>query len=163
MRAGIWAKPPRLGEPLRAVVAQTHERAEPESVDVAAMRLDVIADCRRRDDAALRAVRTERVLEELVLKDPRPTIRGVPTIPFCQSAANSRGSTHYPLAECSCRGAQDRRSPHRTGKRGMDECVGHKRFGICSVQARLSMAFCVWVRSEPNAPSGDICFFVHAF
>ena len=59
-----------LNESLRAVVAvlaEAHERAEPEFVGVAAMWLDVITDCRRRDDAALRAVRTERV--------HRPTVR----------------------------------------------------------------------------------------
>jgi len=45
-----------LNESLRAVVAvlaEAHERAEPELVKVAMVRLDVVADLRRRDDAAL--------------------------------------------------------------------------------------------------------------
>jgi hypothetical protein len=42
-------------------LAEAHERAEPEFVDVAVMRLDVIADCRRLDEAALEANRTAGV------------------------------------------------------------------------------------------------------
>ena len=54
--ANVRAETVRLDEPLRGVVAglaQGLERAEPELVDIAAVRPDVIADCRRSDDAAL--------------------------------------------------------------------------------------------------------------
>jgi hypothetical protein len=36
-----------------APIAEALKRCQPEFVDVAVMRLDVIADCRWRDDAAL--------------------------------------------------------------------------------------------------------------
>jgi hypothetical protein len=61
IKPDIGTETTRLDEPLRAVVtwlAERLERAEPEFVDVAAMRLDVIADCRRRDDAAIHAILT---------------------------------------------------------------------------------------------------------
>jgi hypothetical protein len=64
VQANVGAEAARLDEPLRGVVAtlaQAHERAEPELVDVAMMRFDVIADCRRRDDGALEAVRAHRM------------------------------------------------------------------------------------------------------
>jgi hypothetical protein len=64
VQANVVAEAARLDEPLRGVVAtlgQAHERAEPELVDVAMMRFDVIADCRRRDDGALEAVRAHRM------------------------------------------------------------------------------------------------------
>ena len=60
IQADIGAETACLDEPLRAVVtsfAKRLERAEPELIDVAAMRLDVIADFRRRDDTALEAER----------------------------------------------------------------------------------------------------------
>jgi hypothetical protein len=38
-----------------APLAQALKRTEPEFVDIAVVRLDVIADRRRRDDAALQA------------------------------------------------------------------------------------------------------------
>jgi hypothetical protein len=85
IKPNVGAKPARLDEPLCTVVAalaQAHKRAKPEFVDVAVMWLDVIADRRRLDDADLRAIRTERVLEQLVPPDPRPAIRGVPLIPL---------------------------------------------------------------------------------
>src|SRR5262245_12763464 len=56
IEAHIRAKPADLDKPLPGVVAtfaETHERAEPEFVDVAVMRINVIADCRRLDDAPL--------------------------------------------------------------------------------------------------------------
>jgi hypothetical protein len=56
------------------------------------MRLDVIADCCRLHDAALSALRTERMLEQLVPPDPSPVTRRVPMIPFGRSAANAHGS-----------------------------------------------------------------------
>jgi hypothetical protein len=43
------------------LLAKRLERAEPEFIEVAVMLLDVITDCRRRDDAALQAVLTKRV------------------------------------------------------------------------------------------------------
>jgi hypothetical protein len=63
------------------------------------MRLDVIADGRQLNNADLRAIRTERMLEQLVPPDPRPAIRGVPLVPLCRSAANSHGSIYHPPAE----------------------------------------------------------------
>jgi hypothetical protein len=56
IKADVRPETVQLDEPLRAVVtglAERLERAEPEFIDVAAMWLDVIANCRRRDDAAL--------------------------------------------------------------------------------------------------------------
>ena len=56
IEADIRAKPAHLDKPLPGVVAtfaEAHERAEPEFIDVAVMRLNVIADCRRLDDAPL--------------------------------------------------------------------------------------------------------------
>ena len=63
-------------------LAQGLQLAQPEFVDVATMRLDVIADVCQLDDAALRAVRTERMLEQLVPPDPGPASRGVPLVPL---------------------------------------------------------------------------------
>ena len=101
IKANIGAETVRLNEPLRGVVAalaQALERTEPEFVDVAVMRLDVIADCRRRDDSALQAERAQRMFAQLVPSDSRPASRGVPLIPFCRLATNSHGSTYHPLA-----------------------------------------------------------------
>jgi hypothetical protein len=56
IRANIGPEPTQLEKSLRAVVtpfAERLERTEPEFVDVAAMRLDMVADLRRRNDAAL--------------------------------------------------------------------------------------------------------------
>ena len=64
IEANIGSEPVELDEPLRGVVAtlaQTHERTEPKFVDIAAVRLDVIADGCRRDDAALETEFAERV------------------------------------------------------------------------------------------------------
>lgn len=66
VEADVGAEAARLDEPLRGVVArlaQTLKRTEPEFVDVAAMRFDVIADFRRRDNAALQAEGAQRMLE----------------------------------------------------------------------------------------------------
>ena len=66
VQADVRAKPARLDKPLRGIVAtlaKAHERTEPEFIDVAVMRLDVIADCRRLDDAALKAEFAQRVFE----------------------------------------------------------------------------------------------------
>ena len=76
IEAHIRAKPADLGKPLRGVVAtfaEAHERAEPEFVDVAVVRLNMVADCRRLDDAPLQAERTQRVFKKLVLSNPSPT------------------------------------------------------------------------------------------
>jgi hypothetical protein len=56
IEAHIQAKPADLDNPLRGVVAtfaEAHERAEPEFVDIAVMGFNMIADCRRFDNAAL--------------------------------------------------------------------------------------------------------------
>jgi hypothetical protein len=56
IEAHARAEPADLGKPLRGVVAtfaEAHERADPEFVDVAMVRLNVVADCRRLDDAPL--------------------------------------------------------------------------------------------------------------
>src|SRR5262249_4186865 len=62
------------------------------------MRLDVIADCRRCDDAALCTILTQRVLEQLVPSDSSPA-----------SPANAQGSTYHPPADGGA-GAQ----PHQS-------------------------------------------------
>jgi hypothetical protein len=66
IRADIRTKSVHLGEPLAGIMtalAEAHERAEPKFVHVAMMRLDVIADCRRLDEAALKAEFAQRVFE----------------------------------------------------------------------------------------------------
>jgi len=70
--------PTNLDQPLRRVVAalaQAYERAKPEFVDVAVMRLRVIANRRRLDDTALEAKLAKRVREQLMSSDPSPTRR----------------------------------------------------------------------------------------
>jgi hypothetical protein len=55
INANIRTKPAQLDEPLRGVVAvfaQAYKRAEPELVDIAMVRLDMVADRRGHDDAA---------------------------------------------------------------------------------------------------------------
>src|SRR5262249_54063142 len=85
IQADIGAETVQLNEPLRGVVAalaQALERTEPEVVDVAVMGLDVVADFRRRDDAALETERTKRMFAQLVSSDASPASRGVPLVPF---------------------------------------------------------------------------------
>ena len=56
IEAHIRAKPADLDKPLPGVVAtfaEAHERAEPEFVDVAVVRLNVVADCCRLDNVPL--------------------------------------------------------------------------------------------------------------
>jgi hypothetical protein len=56
IEAHIGAKAASLDKPLRGVVAtfaEAHERTEPEFVDVAVVRLNMVADCCRLDYAAL--------------------------------------------------------------------------------------------------------------
>ena len=67
--------------PLGGVVArlaEALERTEPEPITIAVMRLDVVADLRWRDDAALEAELAQRLLEQLVPADPSPTRGTVP-------------------------------------------------------------------------------------
>jgi hypothetical protein len=55
IKANIGTKTAHLDKPLRgvvAVLAKAHERAEPEFVYIAVMRLNVVADCRRLNNAA---------------------------------------------------------------------------------------------------------------
>jgi hypothetical protein len=102
-----------LDEPLRGVVAalaETLNGTKPESVDVAVMRLDVIADFRRRDDTALETERAQRVFAQLVPSDPRPASRGVPFIPIRRSAA---GAHRFNL---SLGRSTKHRSPRRAGR-----------------------------------------------
>jgi hypothetical protein len=92
IEANIRAETARLNEPLRtivAVLAQALKRAKPKLVNVAVMRFDVIANCRRLDDAALRAILAQRVFEQLVLPNPGPASRGVPLIPLRRSATSA--------------------------------------------------------------------------
>jgi hypothetical protein len=107
IKADIGAETARLDEPLRRVVtwlAERLERAEPEFVDVAAMWLDVIADGRRRDDAALEAERTQRMLEQLVPSEPSEYhsshFVGLPRTPIAQPIIRRR-STNYRLLQCA--------------------------------------------------------------
>ena len=91
----IRAETARLDEPLRAVVtmlAERLERAEPELVDIAPMRLDVITDLRRRDNASLQAILAKRMREQLVPPDPRPAPRAIPSVPLRRLAANTHNS-----------------------------------------------------------------------
>jgi hypothetical protein len=74
----IRAKPMNLGEALAGIVAtlaEAHKRAKPKFIDVAAMRLDMITDGSRHDDAALEAELAKRMFGQLVASDPCPTWR----------------------------------------------------------------------------------------
>jgi hypothetical protein len=58
VQSNIGAKPARLEKPFRRIMApfaQALKRTVPEFVDLLAVRFDVIANFRRRDDAALQA------------------------------------------------------------------------------------------------------------
>jgi hypothetical protein len=115
-------------KPLRRVVAslaERLERAEPEFVDVAVMWLDVIADFRRRDDAALETERTKRVFAQLLPSDPSPASGGVPLVPFRRFAAN----THW--LNLSSAGYQaSRRAVRRTDGR-MHSDIAQARTARC--------------------------------
>jgi hypothetical protein len=81
-----------LDKPLSAVMtplAERLERTEPESVDIAPMRLDVITDLCRPDDASLQAILAKRMREQLLPPDPRPARRAVPSVPLRRLAANT--------------------------------------------------------------------------
>jgi len=76
IQTDIGTKTVDLGKPFPGIVAtfaEAHEGAEPELVDVAPMRLNVIADRRRHEDAALEAKLAKRVSDQLVSSDPSPT------------------------------------------------------------------------------------------
>jgi hypothetical protein len=91
----IRAETARLDEPLGAVVTRFAERlewTEPELIDIAPVRLDVVANRRWLDDAALQAILTKRVFEQLVLPDPSPASRGVPLIPLRRLTANAHST-----------------------------------------------------------------------
>jgi hypothetical protein len=69
IKANIGAETAWLDKPLGTIVAtlaQALKRAEPEFVDIAVMWLDVIADFRRLDDAALCAILAQRMFTQLV-------------------------------------------------------------------------------------------------
>jgi len=107
IKADIGAETVRLDKPLSAVVAtlaEALERTKPEFVDVAVMRLNVIADGRRCDDGALQAILTKRVFEQLVPPDASPASRRVPLVPLRRLAANAHGSTYHPPAEAPSTG-----------------------------------------------------------
>jgi hypothetical protein len=90
IEAYIRAKPTRLDKALRAIVtmlAERLERAEPELVDIAMVRLDMVADRRGHDDAAFQAILAKRMREQLVPPDPRPAPRAVPSVPLRPLAA----------------------------------------------------------------------------
>src|SRR3954447_18537287 len=94
IQSNVRAKPARLDHPLRRIMApfaQAHERTEPEFIDVATMRLDVITDLCRRDTAALQTELAQRMREQLLLPDSRPAIGGVPPVPFRGSTPNAHG------------------------------------------------------------------------
>jgi hypothetical protein len=108
IQADIGAETVLLDEPFRGVVtflAKRLERAKPELVDVAMVWLDVIADCRRRDDGALQAIFTKRMFEQLVLPDPGPASRGVPLVPLRRLAANAHSI--HPSSDAVLRPLQD--------------------------------------------------------
>jgi hypothetical protein len=81
VKADIRAIAARLDVLFGPVVARFAERlkwSEPERVDVAAVRLDVVADLRRRNATALETILAERVREQLVPPDPAPAGGAVP-------------------------------------------------------------------------------------
>ena len=96
VQPNIRPVPALLHEPLRRVVALLAERLkrpQPKLVHVAMMRLDVIADLRRRDDAALEAILAQGMLEQLVPSDSSPAGGAVPLIPLRRLAANAHSLT----------------------------------------------------------------------
>jgi hypothetical protein len=94
IQADIRAETVRFDKPLRGVVAtlaQALERTKPGFVDIAVMRLDVIADFCGRDDTALETECAQRMFPHLVPSDSGPASRGVPLVPLRRSAANAHG------------------------------------------------------------------------
>jgi hypothetical protein len=84
--AGWWIKRPTIEPAIGTIAARLHKalgavvaglavkRTEPEFVGVAMVRLDVVADRRWLDDAALQEIFTKRAFEQLVSPDPRPPL-----------------------------------------------------------------------------------------
>jgi len=98
IQSNVGAKPARLDHPLRRIMApfaQAHERTEPEFIDVPTMRLDVITDFCRRDDAALQTELAERMREQLLLPDPPPATGAVPSVPLRRLAATSHSTQPF--------------------------------------------------------------------
>ena len=98
--ADVGAESVQLDVTLRGIVARLAKRLkrpEPKYIHVATMRLDVVADGRRRDDAALEAELAQRMLKQVVPSDPSPARRAVPLIPLRLPATH--GSNYHPLAE----------------------------------------------------------------
>ena len=101
IEANIGAETAPLDEPLRtiaAALAQALKRAKPKLVNVAAMWLDMIADRRRLDGAALRAILTQRMLEQLVPPDLRPAPGAIPDVPLRRLAPNTHNTQLFHLA-----------------------------------------------------------------
>ena len=87
-----------LDKPLCAVMtplAERLERTEPEFVDIPPMRLDVITDLRRHDNASVEAILAKRMLEQLVPTDPRPAPRAVPSVPLRRLTANTHNTQPF--------------------------------------------------------------------
>jgi hypothetical protein len=83
---------------LRAVIAALAQRLKwpaPKFIEIAVMRLDVIADGRWLDSANLGAVLAQRMLAQLVANS-QPACRGVKIIPSRRLAAHTHG-----LASCN--------------------------------------------------------------
>ena len=94
--ADVRPVPALLDEPLRRVVtplAQALKWPQPEPICVAMVRLNVIADCRGRDDATFEAVLAQGMLEQLVPSNSSPAWRAVPLIPRRSLTAVGHGST----------------------------------------------------------------------
>jgi len=85
-----------LDEPLRGIMArlaQALKRPSPKLIRVATMRLNVIADRRGGDEAALEAELAQGVLKKLVPADTGPASRAVPGVPPRTLTTNTHGST----------------------------------------------------------------------
>jgi hypothetical protein len=92
VQAYFRAETVQLDEPLRGVVtmlAERLERTEPELIDIAMVRLDMVTDRRGHDDAAFQAILAKRMLEQLVPPDPCPASGTVPRVPLRRLAANT--------------------------------------------------------------------------
>ena len=93
--ANVQTESAQIDVTLGAVMAELAERLkrpEPELVHVATMRLDMIADRRRLDNAALEAERAQWIFA-LMPSNASPALRGVPLIPLRRLAANASSST----------------------------------------------------------------------
>jgi hypothetical protein len=94
IQANVGAEPSLLDQPLRRIVALLAERLKrpkPELVDVAMVRLNVIADGRWGDEAALEAELAQGVLKKLVPAYTGPASRAVPGVPLRTLTTNTHG------------------------------------------------------------------------